>query len=96
MATKRLHIKADTTDPTWKLYANVIQDINELRNDWLRLTPDMPEDKRRQAIASALLAQAAQYHRDIWGTPRDQFVIMAGEEWDLHDYDNPESAQRTQ
>ena len=67
----------------YKFYCHVIDELN-LQIKELTSICELPEGDRRQAIASALMAHTAHYFGNTWCIPKDQFVQMAAEEYDLH------------
>jgi len=80
---KRLHDRIDPSEPKFKLYCQIISEINDyLRN--LIIPNEIIQKDIKQAIGSALMAETANYFGNIWCIPKDQFVQMAAEEYDLH------------
>jgi hypothetical protein len=83
---KRLHVTFDERDPAYSLYNEIIKSINAHVRAWL-MTESLTDGEKYQAVCSALLALAAHNFRNNWHVPRDQFIQMAEEEYDLHEPD---------
>jgi len=80
---KRLHRRSDPNEPVFLFYCEVIRDINQRVHAWHQ-TDDLTGLEVKQAVGSALLALASNYFRNVWRIPKDQFMQVADEEYDLH------------